>query len=105
MDFYLVSRPSELVEGRFSIPEPDPTLHQLIHPSKMDLILCPAWAYSKTFHRLGKGGGYYDKYLEKTPKLLAYGVHFESLFWDSLPQDSHDIPVCSCISERKIRTR
>ena len=105
MDFYLVSHPSELKEGRFSIPEPNPQIHQRIHPSEMDIILCPAWAYSKTFHRLGKGGGYYDRYLAKTPKLLAYGVHFENLFWDSLPLEGHDVPVCSCISESKIRTR
>lgn len=105
MKFYKVHNTNQLTRGRFSILEPDPGIHPLIAPPEMDIILCPAWAYSKTFHRLGKGGGYYDKYLEKQPHLQAYGVHFENLFWDTLPTERHDVPVFSCISESKIRTR
>ena len=105
MEFYLVEDHGSLELGKYNILAPNPKKHQKIKHSEIDAILCPAWAYSRTFHRLGKGGGYYDRYLSQRPNFTAFGVHFEEMFWDYLPVESHDVPVLSCISESKIRTR
>ena len=54
--------------GRFNVPEPQtPTYKGVI-----DLIFVPGVAFDKHRHRIGRGGGYYDKFLSK--HLLAKKV-------------------------------
>ena len=61
MEFYIVDDLSQLQRGRFGIPEPPVT--QPVRPEKGDVIIVPALCCDKFGHRLGRGAGYYDRYL------------------------------------------
>jgi 5-formyltetrahydrofolate cyclo-ligase len=49
-----------LTHNRFSIPEPQ---GKAVAPTQIDLYLCPLAAFDVAGHRLGMGGGFYDRYL------------------------------------------
>jgi len=62
MELRRVRDPAFLHPGRWNIPEP-PDDAQVISPGALSLMLIPALAVDKSGHRLGQGGGYYDRYL------------------------------------------
>jgi 5-formyltetrahydrofolate cyclo-ligase len=88
-----------MVIGAFGIEEPTSTLEIL--PEAIDLIIVPARAFTRQGIRLGRGGGFYDKYMS-LPTFRAYkiGIAFECQIFDSLPHDPHDIAVEEVITER-----
>jgi 5-formyltetrahydrofolate cyclo-ligase len=68
--------------------------------TKFDLILVPALAYDEQNYRLGRGGGWYDKFLAIQPQALKLGVCFENGFMrGGLPREPHDIPLDKIITE------
>ena len=70
MEFRRVLDPAFLHPGRWGILEPPPDA-ELIPPQALSLLLIPALAVDKSGHRLGQGGGYYDRYLSHTSCPLA----------------------------------
>ena len=60
MDFYLWSSQDLLKINKFGIPEPE-KINKVIP----DVILVPLVAFDKRLYRIGYGGGYYDRYIEK----------------------------------------
>ena len=67
-------------------------------PEQVDFAFIPCQAIDSTNHRLGRGGGFYDRFLER------YGKCFYSLsvvpyfaYYHSLPKESFDLPVSSRI--------
>lgn len=91
MTFRLVRAMDELVPGRWRFPEPKEDA-PLIPPEAIDLIIVPLEAIDPTGHRLGKGGGYYDRYLPRTRavKVAAVLRHQRVAF---VPHDHHDVPL------------
>ena len=81
----------ELVPGKFGIPAPGEACPAL-SPEIFDLILVPGAAFTPEGHRLGRGGGYYDRYLPATRGVRAALARPCQLF-DTLPTQEHDIPV------------
>jgi 5-formyltetrahydrofolate cyclo-ligase len=68
--------------------------------TKFDLILVPALAYDEQNYRMGRGGGWYDKFLAIQPQALKIGVCFANGFMGGgLPRESHDIPLDKIITE------
>lgn len=67
----------------------------LIQPEEFDLIIVPGLAFDKNGYRLGRGGGYYDKFLSKvSKKCKTIGVIFKELYVEELPViESHDQAV------------
>lgn len=57
------------------------------------LVLVPGLLFTRTFHRLGRGGGYYDAFLARIqdePDFTALGVCLRTQIRDSLPLEPHD---------------
>ncbi len=54
---------SQLVNNRFGIPEPKST--KAISPEALDLVLLPLVAFDSHCHRIGMGGGFYDRTFAK----------------------------------------
>ena len=64
MNFYSWSRNDPLKINKFGIPEP--VSSKIFYP---DILLVPLVAYDSSLNRLGYGGGYYDRYIEKIEKI------------------------------------
>lgn len=66
MEFYRILSTKDLQPGRYNIPEPGE--EERFVPAKREktvLILLPGLAFDRRRYRLGYGGGYYDRYLER----------------------------------------
>ena len=88
---------SDLIPGVFGIMEPDKTL-PVIPPEEIDLILVPGMAFDRQGRRLGRGKGYYDRYLADYHG-IAMGVSFAGGLVDRVPAESHDQPVDAVATE------
>jgi 5-formyltetrahydrofolate cyclo-ligase len=67
------------------------------------LILIPGIAFSATGDRLGRGKGFYDKYLGK-PKFkgVKIGICFSIQLVDSIPTEEHDVALDYIVTEKEI---
>jgi 5-formyltetrahydrofolate cyclo-ligase len=102
MAFFEVQSPEELLAASWHprIREPvfDPA--RLLSPEGIDLIVVPGLAFTRDGRRLGRGGGYYDRYLASLPaEVMKLGVCFHCQLVDSLPLESHDQRVHAVVTE------
>jgi 5-formyltetrahydrofolate cyclo-ligase len=95
MEFFRVSSPDELTPGTLDIREP--STGSPITPTEIDTIICPGLAFTKKGDRLGQGGGYYDRFLERCPLAIVYGACFDIQLVPDLPTESHDYQVSRVI--------
>ena len=81
--------------GRYGIKEPSLLTpnSSLLTPNSIDFILVPGVAFSPNGYRLGRGKGYYDKFLSKYSNLFTVGVCFREQFYLDIPTEPHDIPM------------
>ena len=115
MDFFQISN-TESIEnqteiGDFGIVVPKKNL-KMLSPKEIGkdfLILIPGLAFDKKGNRLGKGKGFYDKYLENVlqckskdnyPMLVGFCYDFQIV--DEVPTEKSDIPVDYVVSETRI---
>ena len=93
---------SELEPGMLDIPAP-PESAPIVVPEELDLIVVPALTFDIRGHRLGYGGGYYDRYLSGI-RAYTIGMAREQLIKRSLPNEPHDIAVKCIVTESEIRS-
>ena len=99
----IISSASEsLVSGEYGIQKPHPACPEADY-EKIDLIIAPGLAFSPNGERLGYGGGYYDKFLEKYGKITTCALTYDILIFDSLPVKDHDRPVDYLITESGVK--
>lgn len=72
--------------GKFGIPEPTTSAYN----GKIDIIIVPAVAFDKKGNRLGRGGGYYDRFLKTQPHAMFIGVGYDFQLVDEVPVRKHD---------------
>ena len=66
---------------------------------EIDLVIVPGVGFDQKNVRLGRGRGYYDKFLKSLPRnTISIGLAFDFQLIENLPQDSHDIPVSKIIT-------
>ena len=61
----------------------------------------PGVAFDEECHRIGYGGGFYDKYLEKHPNLHAIAIAFELQMYRELPFEEHDIKPEKVVTQKR----
>lgn len=91
MKFIYLSDLTQVAEGYAGIPEPiadgpvgdDPTA----------LVLMPGLAFDKEGHRIGYGGGFYDKFLAEEPNHSTIALCYDFQVVENLPTEEFDIPV------------
>jgi len=81
-------------EGDFHIPEPQN------HPymGDFDLIVVPGMAFDSVGHRLGRGKGYYDRFLSQHPQVYTIGICFDFQLLSEVPAEPHDCLINEVIS-------
>ena len=89
-----------LLPGRFGIKAPDPKKSQLIEPQNIECVLVPCLGFCDEGYRLGRGGGYYDRYLPTCRKATKVGVAFSLQRIDEPFHDPWDIVLDRFITDR-----
>jgi 5-formyltetrahydrofolate cyclo-ligase len=91
-----------LVPSKLSILEP-PKGDILDDFSKLDLVIAPGRAFDAEGHRVGRGGGYYDRLFEKLAShTKRVGVAFSCQIVDEVPREEWDAGVDMIVSENGI---
>ncbi len=89
----------DLVTGPYGVRQPRETsMEKTLGTDELDLVIVPGVAFDRHNHRLGRGQGYYDRFLKglsaRTPTI---GLAFDFQIVDHLPpKEEHDVPV-SCV--------
>jgi 5-formyltetrahydrofolate cyclo-ligase len=96
--FFAVSERSDLACGFRDIPEPASGASP-IAITALDLIIVPGLGFSRQGHRLGQGGGHYDRTLAGCGGALAIGLAFDLQVLERVPTAPHDLPVSLVITE------
>jgi len=83
---------SDLKRGPYGVCEP--ALKRVIDLEELGLVIVPGVAFDKKGSRLGRGKGYYDRFLKKIPKQIpSVGLAFDFQVLPSIPATKHDITV------------
>jgi len=98
LEFHLVPDGEVLEPGSFGIPEP------LGHWPRAvpDMLLVPLLAFDAHGHRLGQGGGFYDRTLAAL-NIPAIGIAYAGQETDSIPHQAHDRTLDMVLTEQGIR--
>jgi 5-formyltetrahydrofolate cyclo-ligase len=84
----------ELCKGPYGLQQPKENCKRPLKLKSIDLVVVPGIAFSQDGQRLGRGGGYYDRFLKRLPKKsLKVGLAFNFQIVKNLPSLSHDVPV------------
>ena len=91
MKFLYLDDLSQVEKGYAGIPEPiadDP-----VADDDTALVLMPGLAFDPAGHRIGYGGGFYDKFLAAEPNHPTLALCYEFQMLPELHTEEHDIPV------------
>ncbi|MFA7676857.1 MAG: 5-formyltetrahydrofolate cyclo-ligase [Candidatus Omnitrophota bacterium] len=76
----------DFVTGPLGVKEPDTTKTREVDIGEIDMIIVPGLGFDLDKNRLGRGAGFYDRFLEKIPLSVAkVGIAFEFQVLDNLP--------------------
>ena len=91
--------PRTMCPGAFGIAEPGPEA-RLCEPRELDLVIVPGTAFTAAGARMGRGRGYYDKYLAQ-PEVHAVkiGVCYAHQLVGELPAEPHDVAMDCVITD------
>ena len=100
MDFFKWSKNDPLKINKFGIPEPISS--KKFYP---DILLVPLVGYDNDLNRLGYGGGFYDRYIEKIEKIkevIKIGLAFSCQKIKNIPLSKYDKKLDFIITEKEI---
>ena len=100
MDFYKWSFNEPLKINKYGIPQPNSKI--LVYP---DILLVPLVAFDNNRNRLGYGGGYYDRLIEKLTKkkkILKIGLALSCQKVKKIPINKHDKRLDYIVTNRFI---
>ena len=74
-----------------------------IVPSLIDLVIVPGLAFDPGGHRLGRGGGFYDRFLRRLRRsAITVGLAFDAQIIDTVPADDRDFAVDIIVTDRRV---
>ena len=79
----------------------EPVSREVIPPENIDIFIVPGIAFDYSCNRLGRGKGYYDRYLSGIDKPII-GLCFDFQLVKNIPCEVHDIKMTMIISENTI---
>lgn len=95
-----------LITNQFGIPEPKRRGARLIPARRLDLVIVPLLGFDEECHRLGMGGGYYDRSfafmrrLRHARRPFMLGLAHESQRVDRLSPQPWDIDLDAVVTDR-----
>jgi 5-formyltetrahydrofolate cyclo-ligase len=101
MEAAAVHAGDELVRAPYGAREP--AVHRPVDPEEVDVVVAPGLAFDRQGHRLGYGGGYYDRYLARLrPDAVRVGIGFAVQLVDQVPAGPADQRVDLVVTDREI---
>ena len=89
MEFYCLSDENDLVSGYMGIMEPSDVCDKA--KIRDGLFIMPGLAFDYDFHRIGYGGGFYDRYLSEDNTFIKAALAFDFQLLESIPYEEHDL--------------
>ena len=99
MIFHRLTDFAQLEPGYFGIPEP--TGGEIVEWEDA-LMIMPGVAFDAANNRVGYGGGFYDRFLEKHPGILRVAVAFDFQVLEQVPTEPTDICPQIIVTQSKI---
>ncbi len=108
MEFYEIQSWDELFPGYQDILEPQIFEKEPVIPVESDIMLLPGAVFDRRGRRIGYGGGYYDRYLDRMqatygvkPYLMALAYRCQ-IYPGKLPTEEHDKKMDCILTERRV---
>jgi 5-formyltetrahydrofolate cyclo-ligase len=100
------SDPADLPRDRWGIPVPDPAWPGLdLARAARTLVAAPGLAFDRQGNRLGRGKGYYDRFLTRARRQARHidviGLCLSEQLVDAVPHDERDQPLDGIVTERE----
>ena len=110
--FFAPYRPGQVLRtNRFGIPEPVTYGHERLRSGRLDLILMPLVGFDEQGHRIGMGGGFYDRTLaylrprRHRPRPHLMGVAFDCQRLERIAARPWDVPLQSIATPSRLLRR
>lgn len=97
---YELHNPHEFEAGAFGVREPKFCMLKKDF-KKIEVALIPGVAFDKTGHRIGFGGGYFDRFLKKID-CTTIGLAYELQIVEKVPVEKYDVAVDYIVTEKRI---
>ena len=101
MEAVELSDMADLVPDKYGIKTVSEEKRRLIAPDKIDLIIVPGVAFDKAGHRLGMGGGFYDRFMLRASRAVRVALAYDCQLLVSVPAEVHDLTVDYIITEKQ----
>ncbi len=98
MDFFIWTSKDPLSVNKYGIPEP--ISKKKVYPN---ILLVPLVAFDKSNNRIGYGGGFYDRYInkiKKNKKIITIGLAFSFQKVNNIPINEYDIKLDFIVTEK-----
>ncbi len=108
LQFHVVERDDQplersslgIYEPPQELPHAEPSEHAPV------LVVVPGIAFDPSCYRLGRGRGYYDRFLGRyRSSLFALGVCFEEQLVEAVPRDDRDVRLDAVLTEQRVLYR
>jgi 5-formyltetrahydrofolate cyclo-ligase len=97
--FLVKDFPKNLTLGPYDIRQPKEEFSNPVSLADIDLVIVPGVAFDERGNRLGRGKGYYDRFLKTLPEdTPSIGLAFDFQIVDDLPHSSVDLSVKKIIT-------
>jgi len=94
-----ISSMEDVHKKKHGIPEPHFDPHKVLDVKDLDAVMVPGLAFDKQYNRLGRGAGYYDRFLRTLPQnVITVGLAFDFQLTESLPTEAHDMRLQQVIA-------
>ena len=91
MQLRLYRGEEDLKEGAFHIMEPSGPVFESL--DAIDVAIVPGMSFDSENNRLGRGKGYYDRFLQKMPDIYKIGICYEFQKRPHIPADDFDVKM------------
>jgi 5-formyltetrahydrofolate cyclo-ligase len=69
----------------------------------IDLLIVPGLAFDRAGHRLGRGGGFYDRFMShRSYQACSCGLAFDEQLVDRVPTSGHDVAIQMLVTDRQV---